>query len=154
MNLGDKSLFNHFLHSKINSKNAWLSWVMFLSKSIQCLHGSFKINSVNSCHTKQRAVLEGVRCKGVISSIPQTATADLYALPSELADVDQDNNLISGNHEVLHTGFYHLDMGNSKEWHSENWIIQRTLHKSNLFTSHIVFVIFWDHSTSYFSSCR
>lgn len=71
-------------------------------------HDSLKVNSVHSCHTKQRAVLEEVRGKCVIRCIPQTAAADLHALPSELADVDQDNCLISGNHEVLHTGSYHL----------------------------------------------
>lgn len=71
-------------------------------------HDSLKVNSIHSCHTKQRAVLEEVRGKCVIRCIPQTAAADLHALPSELADVDQDNCLISGNHEVLHTGSYHL----------------------------------------------
>lgn len=59
---------------------------------------SLKVHSVDSRHTKQRAVLEGVRGKGVVGCVPQTAAADLYALPSELADVDEDDNFISGDH--------------------------------------------------------
>ena len=79
-----------------------------LSESIRCLCDSLIVYSVDSPHTKQRAVLEGVRGEGVIRCIPQTAAADLHALPSELADADQDDKLISLNHEVFHTGSYHL----------------------------------------------
>lgn len=86
--------------------------VVFLSESIQRLHDSLKVNSVDSCHTKQRAVLEGVRGVGVVRRIPKAAAADLHALPGELADVDQDNSLISGNQKVLHAGSYHLGGAN------------------------------------------
>lgn len=155
MNLVNKSLFYHFIHSKINSKDEELSIPycekcmtivshVFLSEFIQCLRDSLKVNSVNSCHTKQRAVLEGVRCKGVIRCIPQTAAADLHALPSELADVDQGNSLISGNQEVLHTGSYHLVwVIHRMTLREQNFQgIRRVLHKWDLFTSHIVFAIF------------
>lgn len=80
----------------------------FLSKFFECSCESLKVNSIHSCHTEQGAVLKGVRGEGVIRCIPQTAAADLHALSCELADVDQDHSLISGNHEVLHTGSYHL----------------------------------------------
>lgn len=69
---------------------------------------SLIVNSVHACNTKQRAVLEGVRSEGVNRCVPQTAAADLHALPGELANVDQDDDLISGNQEVLHTGSDHL----------------------------------------------
>ncbi len=85
---------------------------MFLSESIQGLRDSLKVNSVDSRHTKQRAVLEGVRGVGVIRRIPKAAAADLHALSGELADVDQDDSLISGDHEVPHTGSYHLGGAN------------------------------------------
>lgn len=69
---------------------------------------SLKVNGVDSCHTKQRAVLERVRGEGVIRCIPKAAAADLHALSCELADVNQGNDLVSGDHEVLYTGSYHL----------------------------------------------
>lgn len=65
---------------------------------VQALSVSLKVNSVDSCHTIKRTVLKGVGGKGVIRCIPQTAAADLHALPSELADVDHDDNFISGDH--------------------------------------------------------
>jgi len=49
---------------------------------------SFKVDSIHSGNAKQITVLERVRCKGVIGCIPQTAAADLHALPVELANVD------------------------------------------------------------------
>lgn len=100
---------------------------MFLSESIQCRHSSLKVNSVDSCHAKQRTVLEGVRGEGVIRCIPQTAAADLHALPCELANVDQDDNLISGDHEVLHAGSYHLG-GAIKRMKLKLQGIQKVLH--------------------------
>lgn len=82
--------------------------LVFSSESIQCLCDSLIVNSVDSSHTKKRAVLEGVGGEGVVRCIPQTAAADLHALPGELANADQDDKLISVNHEVFHTCSYHL----------------------------------------------
>lgn len=59
---------------------------------------SLKVNSVNTRHAKQRTVLEEVRGESVIRRVPETAAADLHALPGELADVDQDDNFVSGDH--------------------------------------------------------
>lgn len=72
------------------------------------VYASLKVNSVDSCHTKQRAVLEGVRGESVVRCIPKTTAADLHALSCELADVNQGDDLISGDHEILYTGSYHL----------------------------------------------
>lgn len=69
---------------------------------------SLIINRVNICCTKQRAVLEEVRSRSVTRCVPQTAAADLHALSPQLADVHQDNNLVSGNQQVLHAGSNHL----------------------------------------------
>lgn len=78
------------------------------SESIYCLCGLLIVNCVHSSDTIQRAVLEGVRGERVVGAVPQASAADLHALIAELADVDQNNNLVSGDHEVLHTGSYHL----------------------------------------------
>lgn len=78
------------------------------SESVYCLCDSLIVNCVHSSNTKQRAVLEGVRGECVIGAVPQASAADLHALIAELADVDQNNNLVSGDHEVLHAGSYHL----------------------------------------------
>lgn len=69
---------------------------------------SLKVDGVHVGHTKQRAVLEGEGSEGVTGGVPQTAAADLHALPRELPDVDQDDSLVSGDQEVLHAGSYHL----------------------------------------------
>lgn len=61
----------------------------------QC--GSLIVNSVNIGQTKQGLVLDEVRSRSVIGRVPQTAAADLHALPVQLADVHQDNDLVSGN---------------------------------------------------------
>lgn len=53
---------------------------------------------MNTRHAKQRTVLEEVRGESVIRRVPETAAADLHALPGELADVDQDDNFVSGDH--------------------------------------------------------
>lgn len=113
--------------------------------------GSLIINSVNICRTKQRAVLEEVRSRSVTRYIPQTATADLHALSTQLADVHQDNNLVSGNQQVLHAGSNHLMGGNQCTECGQRADVR--VFKESL-TSHSVFVIFCDHSTSYFSSWR
>lgn len=81
---------------------------MLSSESVDCLCDSLIVNCVHSPDTKQRAVLEGVRGERVIGAVPQASAADLHALIAELADVDQNNNLVSGDHEVLHAGSYHL----------------------------------------------
>lgn len=75
---------------------------------------SLIINSVNIRRTKQRAVLEEVRSRSVTRCVPQTAAADLHALTAQLADVHQDNNLVSGNQQVLHAGSNHLMGGNQR----------------------------------------
>lgn len=77
--------------------------------SITCnVCDSLKVNSKDYCRAIQRTVLERIRGKSVVGCIPQAAAADLHALSSELANVDQDDYLISGDHEVLHTSSYHL----------------------------------------------
>lgn len=78
------------------------------AESVHCLCGLLIVNCVHSSDTIQRAVLEGVRGERVVGAVPQASAADLHALIAELADVDQNNNLVSGDHEVLHAGSYHL----------------------------------------------
>lgn len=83
---------------------------------IQCrnkghLVGSLIINRVNIRHPKQGAVLDEVRSRSVTGRVPQTAAADLHALSTQLADVHQDNNLVSGNQQVLYAGSDHLSVG-------------------------------------------
>lgn len=85
---------------------------MYVAK-IQCgnqgqLVGSLIINSVNIRHPKQGAVLDEVRSRSVTGRVPQTAAADLHALSTQLADVHQDNDLVSGNQQVLYAGSDHL----------------------------------------------
>lgn len=91
---------------------SFLSNCMYVAK-IQCgnqgqLVGSLIINSVNIRHPKQGAVLDEVRSRSVTGRVPQTAAADLHALSTQLADVHQDNDLVSGNQQVLYAGSDHL----------------------------------------------
>ena len=69
---------------------------------------SLIVDSIDICNTKQRAVLEAERGKGVIRCIPQKAAGDLHPLPMDLTHVDQDSSFISGGLKVLHTFFYYL----------------------------------------------
>lgn len=83
---------------------------------IQCgnqrqLVGSLIINGVNIRHPEQGAVLDEVRSRSVTGRVPQTAAADLHALSTQLADVHQDNDLVSGNQQVLYAGSDHLSGG-------------------------------------------
>lgn len=85
---------------------------------IQCgnqrqLVGSLIINGVNIRHPEQGAVLDEVRSRSVTGRVPQTAAADLHALSTQLADVHQDNDLVSGNQQVLYAGSDHLSGGGS-----------------------------------------
>lgn len=81
---------------------------MLCMKSSHCFCDLLIINCINGSNTKQRAVLERVGGEGVIGAVPQASAADLHALIAELANVDQNNKFIPGNHEVLHTSSYHL----------------------------------------------
>lgn len=105
------------------------------------------INCINGSNTKQRAVLKGVGGEGVVGAVPQAPAADLHALIAELADVDQNNNLVSGNHEVLYTSSYHLGdtiteltKGTGGSGNFKALKTGRPL--QDVFTSLIVFVIF------------
>lgn len=69
------------------------------------------VDPVHGGAAEQSFVLEGVGHKGVEVWIPQTAAADLHPLTVELADVDQDDGFIPGDHELLHAGPYHLQQG-------------------------------------------
>lgn len=89
--------------------NSKLKWFQFIYQITCHVGDSLKVNSIDSCDTIQRAVFKRVRGKSVVRCIPQTAAADLHALSSELANVYKDNYLISGDHEVLHTGSYYLE---------------------------------------------
>lgn len=75
--------------------------------------GSLIINSVNIGHPKQGAVPDDVRSRSVTGGVPQAAAADLHALSTQLADVHQHNNLVSGNQQVLYAGSDHLSGGRS-----------------------------------------
>lgn len=119
--------------------------VVVLLESIHCLRDSLRVNSVDSCQTEQRAVLEGVRGEGVISCIPQTAAADLHALPGALTDVDQDDGLISGNHEVLHTGSYDLGGAIQRIKLTEQKItLHLNEHAFQIHLPHILFLSFFE----------
>lgn len=95
----------------------FFSFQLYVAK-IQCgnqghLVGSLIINGVNIRHPKQGAVLDEVRSRSVTGRVPQTAAADLHALSTQLADVHQDNNLVSWNQQVLYAGSDHLSGGRS-----------------------------------------
>lgn len=70
-----------------------------------------KVDPIHGGAAEQRGVLEGVGHKGVEVWIPQTAAADLHPLAVELADVDQDDGFIPGDHKLLYAGPYHLQQG-------------------------------------------
>lgn len=69
---------------------------------------SLKVNSVDVGHGEERAVLEGVWGEGIVGGVPQAAAPDAHVLVTELSDADQNNDLITGNHQILHPGFDHL----------------------------------------------
>lgn len=79
---------------------------------------SLKVNAIYSCYSKQRAIRERVAGKTVGGRVPQAAAAHLHALSRLLADVDQDHDFISGDHEIFHARSDHLweNVKQEKRW--------------------------------------